>query len=78
MKNTIKIGPYLVCFETNPGGIGKLFYFYQPNDPPTKQKLAFAITILERIYVGEEDTGLEVHQALQILLLGLCLTIAKI
>jgi hypothetical protein len=73
MKHTRKIGPYLVCFETNPSGVGKLFYFYQRNEPPIKQKLAFAISVLERVYVGEE-----VYQALQIILLGLCLTIAKI
>lgn len=74
MKHTRKIGPYLVCFETNPSGVGKLFYFYQRNEPPIKQKLAFAISVLERVYVEEE----EVYQALQIILLGLCLTIAKI
>lgn len=73
MKHTRKIGPCLVCFETNPGGIRELFFFYQRNDPPIRQKLVFAISILERAYVEEE-----VYQALQVILLGLCLTIARI
>lgn len=78
MKLTKVIGPFIVCFETNSGGIGKLFYFYQRNEPPVRQKLIFAISILERIYVGEIDEELEVYRALQIILLGLCLTIAKL
>lgn len=77
MKHTRKIGSYLVCFETNPGGIGKLFFFYQRNNPPIKQKLIFAISVLERCYIGREKEQ-EVYQALQIILLGLCLTIAKL
>lgn len=78
MKNTRKIGSYLVCFETNPGGIGKLFFFCQRNNPPIKQKLVFAISVLERCSIGKEEKEQEVYQALQIILLGLCLTIAKI
>ena len=78
MRHTRKIGPCLVCFETNPSGVGKLFYFYQRNEPPIKQKLAFAISVLERCYIGKEDKEQEVYQALQIILLGLCLTIAKV
>jgi hypothetical protein len=70
--------PFLVCFETNPGGIGKLFFFYQRNNLPIKQKPVFVISVLERCYIGKEEKEQEVYQALQIILLGLCLTIAKI